>query len=121
MNRQAAGQTWETVARNYLEVRGLRTLKQRYRCRLGELDLVCRDGSTLVVVEVRARKRGSVTSAIDSIDRRKQRKIVLATQHLLMCNPAWNSQPLRFDIFAVSDIDTSTPSYQWTQNAFSAD
>jgi hypothetical protein len=38
-----------------------------------------------------------------------------------MCNPQWNTQRLRFDVFAVSDIDTTTPQFQWTQNAFDAD
>lgn len=121
MNRQAAGHTWEAVTRDYLEQRGLRILKQRYSCRLGELDLVCRDGATLVIAEVRARKRDSITSVIDSIDRRKQRKIILATRHLLMRNPAWHMEPLRFDIFAVSDIDTATPRFKWLRNAFYAD
>ncbi len=118
MNRQVSGRAWEAAARDYLQTRGLRILKQRYRCRLGELDLVCRDGSTIVVVEVRARKKGSLASAIDSIDWKKRRKIILATRHLLMCNPQWNMQPLRFDVFAVSDIDSTRPQFQWTKNAF---
>ena len=121
MNRHASGRSWEAVARDYLQTRGLRILRQRYRCRLGELDLVCMDGATIVVVEVRARKKGSLASAIDSIDRRKRRKIILATRHLLMCNPQWNTQRLRFDVFAVSDIDMTTPQIQWAQNAFDAD
>jgi putative endonuclease len=121
MNRQASGRSWEAVARDYLKARGLRILRQRYLCRLGELDLVCLDGTTIVVVEVRARKKGSLTSAIDSIDWAKRRKIIRATRHLLMCNPQWNTQRLRFDVFAVSDIDTTTPQFQWTQNAFDTD
>jgi len=121
MNRQALGHSWEAVARDYLQNSGLRILKQRYRCRLGELDLVCRDQSTLVVVEVRARKKDSLTSALDSIDWNKRRRIILATRHLLMCNPQWNARPLRFDVFTVSDIDTATPQFLWTQNAFDAD
>ena len=121
MTRQASGHSWEAVARDYVQTRGLRILKQRYRCRLGELDLVCSDGATIVIVEVRARKKGSLASAIESVDRKKRRKIIMATQHLLMCNPQWNTQPLRFDVFAVSDIDTTTPQFQWMQNAFDAD
>ena len=120
MSRHATGRSWEAVARDYLQKRGLSVLKERYTCRLGELDLVCRQGATIVIVEVRARKRGSFTSAIDSVDRHKQRKIILATRHLLMCNPEWHTQPLRFDVFAVSDIDTKTPQIQWAQNAFDA-
>ena len=121
MDRQEAGRAWEAVARDYLQSQGLEILRQRYRCRLGELDLVCRDGATIAVVEVRARRKGSITSALDSIDWNKQRKIILTTRHLLMCNPCWNTRPLRFDVITVTDIDTPTPRLEWTQNAFSAD
>jgi putative endonuclease len=120
MSRQAVGRAWEKIARDYLQRHGLSVIKERYSCRLGELDLVCRHGATIVIVEVRARKSGSVTSALDSVDRHKQRRIILATRHLLMCNPEWHTQPLRFDVFAVSDIDTPSPRIQWTQNAFDA-
>ena len=108
------------MARDYLSARGLDILKQGYRCRLGELDLVCHDGTTLVIVEVKARKRHSLTSALESIDANKQRKIVLATRHLLMRHPEWNTQPLRFDVITVTDIDTPRPRLRWTKNAFDA-
>lgn len=109
------------AARDYLSSFGLEILKQRYRCRLGELDLVCREASMLVVVEVRSRKRGAQVSAIDSIDRHKQRKIILATQHLLMCHPAWNAYTLRFDILTIDNSDTFKPRVRWLRDAFRAD
>jgi putative endonuclease len=120
MDRLRDGQAWEAVARDFLRAHGLDILKQGYRCRLGELDLVCRDGTTLVVVEVRARKRSSLTSALESIDAHKQRKIILAARHLLMRHPEWNTQPLRFDVFTVTDIDTPRPRLRWIKNAFDA-
>ena len=46
--RLREGRHWEAVAANYLESRGLVVLARGYRCRLGELDLVCRDAATLV-------------------------------------------------------------------------
>lgn len=101
--------------------RGLEILRQRYRCRLGELDLVCREAESLVIVEVRARKRGSITSAIDSIDRNKQRKIILATRHLLMRNPSWYRRRLRFDVVTIEDSDTTAPQVEWRRDAFHAD
>ena len=95
-------------------------LKKRYRCRLGELDLVCLDGSTLVVVEVRARARGSVVDPTESVDFRKQRKLVRATRHLLMTHPQWSDRPLRFDVIAATDIDTDRPNVRWIKDAFEA-
>ena len=109
------------AARDYLSASGLDILKQRYRCRLGELDLVCREASILVVVEVRSRKRGAKISAIDSVDRHKQRKIILTTRHLLMCNPAWDAYSLRFDVLTIDDSDTLRPRVRWWRDAFRAD
>jgi putative endonuclease len=114
------GQRWEAVAARYLEDRGLEVLARGYRCRLGELDLVCRDGGTLVVVEVRARATTSFARALESIGYRKQRRIVQATRHLLMRHAEWHAAPIRFDVVAFDAIDTPAPQIQWVKNAFDA-
>ena len=116
--RQQTGHAWEDVAAQYLERHGLEVLERRYRCRLGELDLVCRDQETLVIVEVRARSGIALTSALESVDNTKQRRIIQATRHLLMRMPRWREQPLRFDVVAVDDIDTAAPRFSWVKNAF---
>ena len=95
-------------------------LIQRYRCRLGELDLVCLDGATLVVVEVRARAGSRFAGAGESVDVRKQRKLVRATRHLLMTRPQWSDYRLRFDVFCIDNIDNATPTIRWIRNAFDA-
>ncbi len=95
-------------------------LIQRYRCRLGELDLVCLDGATLVVVEVRARAGSRFAGAGESVDVRKQRKLVRATRHLLMTHPQWSDYRLRFDVFCIDNIDNATPTIRWIRNAFDA-
>jgi putative endonuclease len=121
LKRHRDGEAWEVAARDYLLSFGLEILKQRYRCRLGELDLVCREAAMLVVVEVRSRKRGAQVSAIDSVDHHKQRKIILATRHLLMCHPAWEAYTLRFDVLTIDDSDTLEPRVRWWRDAFRAD
>ena len=93
-------------------------LIRRYRCRLGELDLVCLDGTTLVIVEVRARACNRFVRASESVDIRKQRRIVRATRHLLMTHPQWSGYRLRFDVFCIDNIDGDSPSIQWIRNAF---
>ena len=116
-----SGLAWELRTARYLQRKGLRVLIQRYRCRLGELDLVCLDGTTLVVVEVRARAGSRFASAGESVDVRKQRKLVRATRHLLMTRPQWSDYRLRFDVFCIDNIDSSTPAIRWIKNAFDAD
>lgn len=114
------GRRWETAAAQYLERRGLTILARGYRCRLGELDLVCRDRDALIVVEVRARSARARCSATESIGPRKRKRIVLATRHLLMRKPQLGDLPVRFDVVAFDAIDTETPRVEWIRNAFDA-
>jgi putative endonuclease len=118
--RLARGRLWESRAASYLERHGLAVLAHGYRCRLGELDLVCRDDRYLVIVEVRARSRGALCSAVDSIDAHKQRRIVQATRHLLMRHAEWQTAAIRFDVVAFDGIDAEEPLVRWIKNAFDA-
>jgi len=114
------GRLWEARAADYLERHGLTVLTRGYRCRLGELDLVCRDERHLVIVEVRARGSAARCSAVESIGPHKRRRIVQATRHLLMRHAEWQSAPVRFDVVAFDAIDGSEPQVNWIQNAFDA-
>jgi putative endonuclease len=118
--RLERGRLWESRAAKYLERHGLAILARGYRCRLGELDLVCREDRQLVIVEVRARSRGALCSAIDSVDAYKRRRIVQATRHLLMRHAEWHTAVIRFDVVAFDAIDTPEPQIRWIQNAFDA-
>ena len=116
----ARGRVWESRAAAVLERHGLTILARGYRCRLGEIDLVCRDDTEIVVVEVRARSRGALCSAVDSVDAHKRRRIVQATRHLLMRHASWQNAVIRFDVVAFDAIDTPEPQFQWIKNAFDA-
>ena len=87
---------------------------------MGELDLVCLDSGTLVIVEVRARAGTRFGSATETVDFRKQRKLVRATRHLLMTHPRWHAYPVRFDVVSIGGIDTNAPTIDWIRNAFDA-
>jgi len=117
----ARGRVWETRAAAHLAQHGLEILAHGYRCRLGEIDLVCRDERELVIVEVRARSRGALCSAVESISAHKRRRIVQATRHLLMRHAEWQSAVIRFDVVAFDAIDAPEPTLQWIKNAFDAD
>lgn len=116
----SVGRSWESRAAQFLTDRGLVVLATGYRCRLGELDIVGSDGRGLVVVEVRARRSTSKGRAVETIDKRKRQRIVKATRHFLMRNPAWHARPIRFDVIAIDGIETSQPKIQWVRNAFDA-
>lgn len=114
------GRLWELRAAAHLERHGLRVLARGYRCRVGELDLVCDDGMGLVIVEVRARASSALCSAVESIDARKRRRIVMAARHWLMRHAAWQAARIRFDVVAFDAVDTRQPRLTWIKNAFDA-
>ncbi len=115
------GQHWEIFAADFLRRNGLKILELRYRCRLGEIDLVCADGAALVIVEVRARRSTSFAQASATIDLRKRRKLSRSARHYLMQHPQWIDAQIRFDVVAIDDIDSETPRVQWLRNAFDGD
>lgn len=114
--RAARGRRWEERAAQYLEAQGLTVVARGYRCRLGEIDLVCRDADALVFVEVRARGKGARTRALESIDAAKRAKLVATARHYLMRNPAWFERPLRFDVVAFDGIDGDSAALRWERN-----
>ncbi len=80
----AAGQRAENLAAAFLERHGLRIVARNYRCRGGEIDLICADGRVLVFVEVRQRRSCHFGGAAASITPLKQQRIVRAARHYLL-------------------------------------
>ena len=110
---QAAGGAAEDRAARLLVRAGLAIVARNYRTRLGEIDLVARDGDTLVFVEVRLRGGGRYGGALASITPRKRRRIVAAARQFLM--GLATVPPCRFDVIAV---ESGEP--QWIRGAFDA-
>ncbi|QJE00063.1 YraN family protein [Massilia forsythiae] len=98
-HKQEQGRQWEEAALAYLQEHGLRLVEANFICKLGEIDLVMRDGATLVFVEVRQRAAGSQVSAAASIGPAKIRRILRAAQvYLQRCA---RMPPCRIDVVAI--------------------
>ncbi|WP_160083454.1 YraN family protein [Pseudomonas sp. 8AS] len=110
-----SGRVAETQARDHLLRHGLRLLAQNWRCRGGELDLVMLDGDTVVFVEVRYRRHAAWGGALESVDSRKQQRLIHAAQHFLQQESRWARQPCRFDVIALAPTQLD-----WLKNAFEA-
>ncbi len=119
LRRQRGGEA-ETLAAEYLSARGLEVLARNIRCKGGELDLLCRDGELLVVVEVRQRSRHDYGGALASITWRKRRKIIRATRYLLKTAPQWRNRRLRFDVIGLQGLPERAPELEWIKDAFRA-
>ena len=109
---QNTGQRAEATALAHLSAHGLKLQQRNYRCRGGEIDLVMRDGDTVVFVEVRFRRSERFGSPAATVDRRKQSRLMRAARHylgrhgLVMC---------RFDVVGITG---EPPRIQWIRNAF---
>jgi putative endonuclease len=80
---QASGSDAEDLAARFLSRHGLHVIARNYRTRLGEIDLIARDGATLVFVEVRLRSSEGFGGAAGSIGARKQQRIAAAARQFL--------------------------------------
>ncbi|MGH8378576.1 MAG: YraN family protein, partial [Gammaproteobacteria bacterium] len=83
--------------------------------------LVMADGDTLVMVEVRYRRARGFGSPAESVDARKQGKLLHAAQHFLQQDARHRRRPLRFDVVAVSETADGKIQTDWIKDAFRAD
>ncbi len=113
-NKRQIGQFYETLAADYLEQQGLTILANNAHVRIGEIDLICKDKSTLVFVEVKYRRSTHYGSAIEAISARKMRKWHQAAQIWLhqqnLTEQEWDC---RFDLVA---IDGEPAQITWLPN-----
>jgi putative endonuclease len=116
--RISLGKTGEDLACRELKRRGYAILARRYRRRLGEIDIIARDGKTLVFVEVKAREGQTFGEATEAVTAMKQRRIVaLASEYLT--RHQLSDHPCRFDVVSIQ-IEAERPVVQVFQNAFDA-
>jgi len=116
--RIALGKTGEDLACRELERRGYAIVARRYRQRAGEIDIIARDGPTLVFVEVKAREDRSFGDAAEAVTFWKRRTITrLAIDY--MARTRWVDRPCRFDVVTIQFTD-GEPAIEVVQNAFDA-
>jgi putative endonuclease len=108
------GRGAEDQALLFLQGQGLKLIARNWRCKAGELDLVMRDADTVVIAEVRKRGRADYGAAAETVDRRKQQKLVRATKLLLARRPDLAEAPLRFDVVTLDGAGA----IEWLREAF---
>lgn len=119
-SRRARGAHIEALAAAFLRERGLVPVAANASARGGELDLVMRDGETLVFIEVRYRRDARFGGGAASIDAGKRRRIVLAAEQFLAASRGFARLPCRFDVIDASG-DPAAPDVVWLRDAFRAD
>ena len=116
--RRSAGDQGEALALRYLLKQGLVPVTRNFSCRLGELDLVMRDEHCLVIVEVRYRTERAIVAAGQTIDYRKQQKLIRTAAMFLAWNDEYARLPLRFDVVGIDTDANGKSSINWIRDAF---
>ncbi len=116
-NKQKTGQAAEAKACDHLQKHGLQLIECNYHCRQGEIDLIMRHGNYTVFVEVRYRSNSGFGSAAESVDYRKQKKIISTASHYLQQHHKLAQQPARFDVVSMTP-QGSDINIDWIQDAF---
>jgi putative endonuclease len=116
--RVRLGKTGEDLACRELERRGYAIVARRWRQRHGEIDIVARDGATLVFVEVKTREGHDFGEASEAVDARKRRRLVrLAAEYL--ARERVRDCACRFDVVSIH-YENAQPVVTVFQNAFDA-
>ena len=114
--RVTLGKSGEDLACDELRRRGYAILARRYRRRGGEIDIIARDGATIVFVEVKTRDSRAFGDGADAITGLKRLRIAQIAEDYL-ARHGGTSVPCRFDVVAIG-LDTGVPAIELYQNAF---
>lgn len=117
--KRRIGNKAEALALDHLKQQGLSLIEQNYLTKLGEIDIIMLDktADTLVFVEVRYRKSNNYGTAIETITRLKQQKLMRTAQQYLQKHPTYQHFLCRFDVVGV-ESDLKYPTITWIQSAF---
>jgi len=101
---KSLGKKGEELAAKHLEGQGYVILARNWCCHSGELDMVAKDGNTLVFIEVKTRRSTVCGSPAEAVNTKKQEKVRLVARHFLYENRT-GAAAYRFDVVAVNATD----------------
>jgi putative endonuclease len=111
------GDYWEDIAFDYLKQKGLKKVKRNFNCKAGEIDIIMTNNDILIFIEVKYRKNSDWVSAVESVTKSKQKKIIKAAQLFLLKNKQYKDWSCRFDVIAIQG-DKHDFKINWIKHAF---
>lgn len=108
------GNRGERIAARYLRAKGYRVIAANYRVRGGEIDLICRQGKTLVFVEVKTRSNLAGGWPEEAITRRKMERLQIAIENYLQARRALRL--IRIDVISIVIADQWLPTISHFHN-----
>jgi putative endonuclease len=118
-DRVRSGEAGEDLACDYLRARGYQILERNFRCRSGEVDIVAREGSATVFVEVKDRRGGSHGEGFEAVTFGKRLRLIRAAR-LYAASKGVSEQPIRFYVVSIDRADGRSR-VRHDQDAFDVD
>ena len=116
--RQRSGQQGEQIAVDYLKKIGYKIRHRNFRCRQGEIDIIARDGSTLVFIEVKTKAQTAFGVPQAMVTSTKQSTLTNVAMHYVQQYRLINTA-LRFDVVAITFLPNKMPEVNHIPAAFS--
>ncbi len=110
------GNKGEDFAVNYLKKKGYRIIAKNYKTFIGEVDIIAKDGETIVFVEVKTRANNTYGYPFESVTRRKKQK--MRNLALLYLKKLGDNPPVRFDVLSIMYGDTNKKEIEHIVDAF---
>ena len=115
-SRYDKGQAGEDTAVDFLASRGMKIVERNFRCPPGEIDIIGKDGETIVFVEVRSRQAKGFGTPEESITVVKRTRLIRVAQWYLKKYRLFNTSA-RFDVVTIR-WEGENPEIKWIVNAF---
>lgn len=97
-NKRQTGTFYELKAEQYLREKGYKILETNFQNRIGEIDIIAKDGEYFCFIEVKYRTTGEYGHPLEAVDVRKQNQIRKVAMYYLMKNKLSEWTPCRFDV-----------------------
>jgi putative endonuclease len=111
------GSMGESIAATFLKGAGFSIVERNFRCVCGELDIIARDGRTIVFIEVKCRNNETYGSPQLAVTAFKQRQISKAALVWLSKRRLYDAEA-RFDVVAILLREGALPEIEHIRNAF---
>ena len=109
------GEKGEGVAVKFLREKGYKIIAQNFKTRIGEIDIIARDGETLAFIEVKTRESIEYGQPFEAVNRFKKRKIAnVASLYLMRLKEI---PPCRFDVVSIY-YEKGVPEVELITDAF---
>jgi putative endonuclease len=115
-NTHSKGREGEDRAARELEQRGITIIERNFRATGGEIDLIGVEGETLVFIEVKNWKNLPIESLEQSINKKKQRRIIETAKYFIKNNREYKGMRIRFDIAFIGPDGLKHLPAAWTEN-----